>query len=224
MPSFRVWRCQAGCDAVGCGWAMQGNAWLGNSWKGERFGAPFSCLHSSNPWYCLPATHQEVLPMPDSSYYASSAWRRKRQERLDHDGHQCQGCGITRDQLEQLGWPSLQVHHKNAGPPDFTYPSFGNEQISDLLTLCTECHDGITNSVRRQRFKLDPKKQVEPVLVATSSLYVPTLKPTSNVSASYCTNPFPGREPIVVPQRSNRRSPQSLFQGDQGDQRQAQKD
>ena len=162
--------------------------------------------------------------MTDSSYYASSAWRRKRQERLDLDGHQCQGCGITRDQLEQLLWPTLQVHHKNAGPPDFTYPSFGNEQMSDLLTLCTECHDGITNSVRRQRYKLDPKKQVEPVLVATSSLYVPTLKPTSNVPASYRTDPFPGREPIVVPQRSNRRSSQSLLQGDQSDQRQAQKD
>jgi 5-methylcytosine-specific restriction endonuclease McrA len=167
---------------------------------------------------------KRCCPMPDSSYYASSAWRRKRQERLDHDGHQCQGCGITRDQLEQLGWPSLQVHHKNAGPPDFTYPSFGNEQISDLLTLCTECHDGITNSVRRQRYKLDPKKQVEPVLVATSSLYVPTLKSTQNVSASYCTNPFPGREPTAVPQRSNRRSSQSLFQGNQGDFGQAQKD
>ena len=76
--------------------------------------------------------------MPDNSYYASSAWRSKRQERLDFDGHQCQGCGITRKQLEELSWPSLQVHHKNAGPPDFMYPSFGNEQMSDLLTLCVE--------------------------------------------------------------------------------------
>lgn len=148
--------------------------------------------------------------MTDSSYYASSAWRRKRQERLDFDGHQCQGCGITREQLEQLGWPSLQVHHKNAGPPDYMYPSFGHELLSDLLTLCSECHDGITNSVRRQRFKLDPKKQVEPVLVATSSLYVPTLKPKVNVSASHCSDSFPGREPTIVPQRSNRRPSQCL--------------
>jgi hypothetical protein len=153
--------------------------------------------------------------MPDNSYYASVAWRRKRQQRLDHDGHQCQGCGITREQLEHLGWPSLQVHHKNAGPPDFTYPSFGNEQISDLLTLCSECHDGITNSVRRQRFKLDPKKQVEPVLIASSSLYVPLLQEKPRVSTSYCSDPFSGREPIAVPQRSNSRSAKYFCEGNE---------
>ena len=151
--------------------------------------------------------------MPDNSYYASSAWRSKRQERLDFDGHQCQGCGITRKQLEELSWPPLQVHHKNAGPPDFMYPSFGNEQMSDLLTLCVECHDGITNSVRRQRYKLDPKKQVKPILVATSSLYVPLLSNRHHVSAPHSTDPFPGREPTIVPQRSDRRPSQRLLQG-----------
>ena len=162
--------------------------------------------------------------MPDSSYYASAAWRRKRQQRLDHDGHQCQGCGITREQLDQLGWPSLQVHHKNAGPPDFTYPSFGNEQISDLLTLCTECHDGITNSVRRQRFKLDPKKQVEPVLIASSSLYVPLLEDKPRVSTPHCSNLFSGREPIAVPQRSNSRSAKYFRQSDESRFREKEKD
>lgn len=156
-------------------------------------------------------------PMTGNSYYASSAWRRKRQERLDLDNHQCQGCGITRQQLEQLSWPSLPVHHKNAGPPDFMYPSFGNEQMSDLLTFCVECHDGITNSVRRQRYKLDPKKQVKPVLVATSSLYVPTLSVKKHVSTSHSSNPFPGREPTIVPQRSDRRPSQCLLQGDERD-------
>ena len=149
--------------------------------------------------------------MTDSSYYASSAWRRKREQRLDCDNHQCQGCGITRQQLEELGWPSLQVHHKNAGPPDYTYPSFGNEQVSDLLTLCSECHDGITNSVRRQRFKLDPKKQVDPVLIEPSSLYVPLIQSkTSNVPTSHGTNLLSRREPITVPQRSNSRSAKYL--------------
>lgn len=163
--------------------------------------------------------------MLDSSYYASPAWRRKRQQRLDFDDHQCQGCGITREQLEQLGWSALQVHHKNAGPPDYTYPSFGNEQMSDLLTLCCECHDGITNSVRRQRFKLDPKKKVEPVLLGSSSLHVPLIKSRlSNVSTSDCSNPFPGREPIAVPQRSNSRSAKYLRKSDEGDFGKAEKD
>ena len=98
--------------------------------------------------------------MPSDDFYQSTGWKAKRQQRLAIDGHTCQGCGITAAQLEQLGWSRLQVHHKNAGPPDYGYPSFGNEQPSDLLTLCETCHDGITDSVRKQRFKLDPKKQV----------------------------------------------------------------
>ena len=161
--------------------------------------------------------------MTDSSYYTSAVWKGKRQERLDLDGHQCQGCGINRHQLEELGWPSLQVHHKNAGPPDFLYPSFGNEQMSDLLTLCSKCHDGITNSVRDQRFKLDPRKKVELVFIAPSSLSVPLLTPKSHDSTSSGSNPFPGREPITVPQWSNRRSSQRLLEGDESDFRQAQK-
>lgn len=200
----------------------QGMATLGRERALRR---PFSCLtpKQDNGTLCLLLT-EEVPLVTDSSYYASTAWRRKRQQRLDVDGHQCQGCGITREQLEQLGWPALQVHHKNAGPPDFSYPSFGNEQMSDLLTLCTECHDGITNSVRRQRFKLDPKKQVEPVLIAPSSLYVPSFERKPHESASCCSNSFHGREPIAVPQRSNSRSAKYLREGNEGRQQQTQKD
>jgi hypothetical protein len=28
------------------------------------------------------------------------------------------------------------------------------------MTLCPDCHDGITDSVRRQRYRLSPNKQV----------------------------------------------------------------
>jgi hypothetical protein len=220
------------CVLARHGWMRQGAARLGLTRFGSaRLGKeralrrPFSCLtqKQDNGTLCLLLT-EEVPLMTDSSYYASTAWRRKRQQRLDVDGHQCQGCGITREQLEQLGWPVLQVHHKNAGPPDYTYPSFGDEQMSDLLTLCTECHDGITNSVRRQRFKLDPKKQVEPVLIAPSFLYVPSFERKSHEPASRCSDPLHGREPIAVPQRSNRRSAKYLREGDESRQQQAQKD
>jgi hypothetical protein len=146
---------------------------------------------------------------------ASAAWQRKRQQRLEHDQHTCQGCGITAAQLEELSWSSLQVHHKNAGPPDYRYPSFGNEQITDLLTLCSICHDGITNSVRQQRFKLDPRKQVQHTSVAAPSLSIPSQ--LQRVRPDYDPDHNFGREPIAVPQRSDRRSSQSLFQGDQGD-------
>jgi hypothetical protein len=156
-------------------------------------------------------------------YYRSAAWQRKRQQRLDHDQHTCQGCGITAAQLAELGWPSLQVHHKNAGPPDYRYPSFGNEQLTDLLTLCSICHDGITNSVRQQRFKLDPRKQVASVSVAAPSLSVP-LSNTQRVQPKYDPDHNFGREPIAVPQRANSRSAKYLRQGNESGEQQAEED
>lgn len=156
-------------------------------------------------------------------YYRSAAWQRKRQQRLDHDQHTCQGCGITATQLAELGWPSLQVHHKNAGPPDYRYPSFGNEQLTDLLSLCPECHDGITDSVRRQRFKLDPRKQVAAVSVAAPSLSVP-VSTSNRVQPQYNPNHNFGREPIAPPQRADSRSAKYLREGDESRERQKKKD
>lgn len=158
------------------------------------------------------------------AYYQSSQWRTKRLERLNHDNHTCQGCGITRQQLADLGWPALQVHHRNAGPPDYRYPSFGNEPLSDLLTLCSECHDGITNSVRRQRYKLDPKKQVQAVTVAAPSLTSITITTRRNVQPSTDRDALAGREPIAVPQRADSRSAKYLREGNEGRQRQTEKD
>jgi hypothetical protein len=156
-------------------------------------------------------------------YYRSAAWQRKRQQRLDHDQYTCQGCGITATQLAELDWPSLQVHHKNAGPPDYRYPSFGNEQLTDLLTLCSQCHDGITDSVRRQRFKLDPRKQVAAVSVAAPSLSVP-VSTNNRVQPQYNPNHNFGREPIAPPQRSHSRSAKYLREGNEGGVWQAKKD
>ena len=153
-------------------------------------------------------------------YYRSAAWRKKRQQRLDHDNHTCQGCGITADQLEELGWPVLQVHHKNAGPPNYRYPSFGNEHLSDLLTLCSLCHDGITNSVRQQRFKLDPRKQVEATTFASPSLS--TFTRVQRVKPQYDSDHNFGRESIAVPQRSNSRSAKYLRKGNESSVQQAQ--
>jgi len=153
-------------------------------------------------------------------YYRSASWQCKRQQRLEHDQQTCQGCGITAAQLAELGWSALQVHHKNAGPPDYRYPSFGNEQLTDLLTLCSICHDGITNSVRQQRFKLDPRKQVQHTTVAAPSLSV-SLQSSKRVQPQYDPNHNFGREPIAVPQRANSRSAKYLLQGDKSCEQQA---
>ena len=145
------------------------------------------------------------------SYYLSESWKLKRQERLEFDSHTCQGCGITAKQLASLGWPGLQVHHKNSGPPDYRYPSFGNENLNDLLTLCASCHDGITNSVRKQRYLLDPLKEVPCVSIDLPSTQVP-LGPARHEFTQQGSNLYLRREPVNLPQRSNSRSEKYLRQ------------
>ena len=94
-----------------------------------------------------------------NSYPAN--WDELRQQQLEHDGHRCRGCGITAKQLADLGWGPLQVHHINEGPPNYAGPYHREVVGENLMTLCADCHDGITDSVRRQRFKLSPSKQVD---------------------------------------------------------------
>jgi|TARA_S200002703_G_C3771346_1_gene237482 hypothetical protein len=141
------------------------------------------------------------------SYYLSQDWRQRRELRLKLDGYTCQGCGITQQQLNDYGWKSLEVHHKNAGPPDFKYPSFGNEQMSDLLTLCSSCHDGITNSVRNQRYKLDPSKQVSLTSLASVQVNLSSAKQKHH-EVYHCQDQ--GRITIAPPQRSSSKSEESI--------------
>lgn len=65
-----------------------------------------------------------VINVQYQQYLDSPAWRQKRQERLEQDGHQCFRCRSA----EQL-----EVHH-------ITYERLGRERLTDLLTLCKRCH------------------------------------------------------------------------------------
>lgn len=61
---------------------------------------------------------------PDyTSYIHSAEWRRKADERLKLDNHICQVCGAE----------ATDVHH-------MTYDNFKAEPMSDLVSLCRECH------------------------------------------------------------------------------------
>ena len=73
-----------------------------------------------------------------TSYISSPIWKNKRESILKRDKHQCQTC---------MGKESLQVHHK-------TYDRLFKEKQSDLITLCSECHDAITNVFRERRYEL----------------------------------------------------------------------
>ena len=57
-------------------------------------------------------------------YIHSPAWRNKAECRLEIDGHICQVCGKE----------ASDVHH-------LTYDRFGHEDMSDLVSLCRDCHD-----------------------------------------------------------------------------------
>ena len=66
---------------------------------------------------------------------------------LERDGHECQLSklfGIT----ELSGKPcseDLELHH-------ITYERYGRESISDLIVVCTRCHDILTDAIRRERY------------------------------------------------------------------------
>lgn len=77
-------------------------------------------------------------------HIGSHAWACKRAERLEIDGHKCQTC------LHDGTLWRLEIHHK-------TYERLGDEDVlRDLITLCAQCHDAITNVIRSRRYDGKP--------------------------------------------------------------------
>ena len=71
------------------------------------------------------------------NYLNSDGWRKKRQERLEIDHHECQTCTSQED---------VEVHHRH-------YNALGNQNVeTDLITLCRLCHNAITDVIRRRRY------------------------------------------------------------------------
>lgn len=64
------------------------------------------------------------------SYLASIKWNTIRLQVLKRDNYTCRKCNATDIPLE--------VHH-------ITYERFENEQLSDLVSVCRECHQSIHN-------------------------------------------------------------------------------
>ena len=74
-------------------------------------------------------------------YISSPAWAEKREARKEIDGHKCRTC--HHDGSEDR----LEVHHAH-------YNSLENEDVeNDLITLCSRCHDAITNVFRHRRYE-----------------------------------------------------------------------
>ena len=83
-----------------------------------------------------------------------TAWRGKdnmdealRKAVYERDKNECQLSrlfGIS----ELSGKPCsarMEVHHK-------TYERYGRERLSDVILVCTRCHDYITSAVRQERY------------------------------------------------------------------------
>ena len=69
------------------------------------------------------------------AYIASPAWAQKRLLVLQRDGYVCQSCHRA---------TATQVHH-------LTYRHLGNEPLFELASICTPCHEQITEADRARR-------------------------------------------------------------------------
>ena len=63
-------------------------------------------------------------------YLKTSAWADLKHQTKERDNYTCQSCKIRFDSPVM---PMIEVHHKN-------YDNVYHELLSDLITLCRECH------------------------------------------------------------------------------------
>jgi 5-methylcytosine-specific restriction endonuclease McrA len=71
------------------------------------------------------------------SYYGET-WLPQRRKALQRDKYECQNCGLTREQHYDEYGADLEVHHIQ---PIRTFEDTSEaNQLSNLVTLCTECH------------------------------------------------------------------------------------
>lgn len=130
-------------------------------------------------------------------YTKSPEWKIKREQRLEKDNHKCRTC----ENIE--GFP-VQVHHK-------TYINLGNEPMEDLITVCTACHDALTDRIRRGRYTERGTPDLQDTAVI--SIALPRRGEGNGVSRidiqdSRCVS-------VVMPQRTACRPDEPIFQSDQ---------
>jgi predicted HNH restriction endonuclease len=76
------------------------------------------------------ATIYDTIAERKQAYLKSFTWHTLRKQVLHRDHYTCRDCGIT-------GVP-LEVHH-------ITYERFEHELLSDLVSVCRDCHQAIHN-------------------------------------------------------------------------------
>jgi len=80
------------------------------------------------------------------SYMKSDKWREMRIKRIRADLGMCRGWVVEKDGRGHLclSRDRLEVHH-------LTYARLGNERLTDLISLCRECHKAIHRKQSNKR-------------------------------------------------------------------------
>ena len=75
------------------------------------------------------------------AYIQSGAWRSNpaREQELQLAGHRCRLCNRSHPKVR------LELHHRS-------YARFTRELAEDLTALCSECHEFVTECLRRRRY------------------------------------------------------------------------
>ena len=86
---------------------------------------------------CMPSKQVKVWSKQSyQDYLQSEHWTQFREQALAHYGSKCYICGDDDTAVE--------VHHN-------TYERLGGELMSDVIPLCRDCHQGVTDMLKARR-------------------------------------------------------------------------
>ena len=84
---------------------------------------------------------------PSGQHPNPSHWNKVRQQAFERDGFQCRNCPAKlNDVCNVFGKIRLEAHHRH-------YENWGREQLNDLTTLCSVCHQKHTDGRMAERHK-----------------------------------------------------------------------
>lgn len=78
----------------------------------------------------------------------SAEWAKIRERALNRDDRKCVRCAVP-EHLERVQSRSLTVHHVDGNP--------SNNALSNVISLCVECHKTETALIRASRSRTWPK-------------------------------------------------------------------
>ena len=115
---------------------------------------------------------------------SSPVWAEKREARKEIDEHKCRTC--HHDGSEDR----LEVHHAH-------YDSFRNEDVeSDLITLCSRCHEAITNVFRHRKYEDRVIDVDDSDLVSDLDLVLPKMEEDKDESKNFKSDTYRSLSPF----------------------------